>query len=606
MAASLALPWNTGESALHEVLRVPNQDNPTAGMLTAQASYLLQRAPLLALGTLDAEARPWTTIWGGEAGFSEPLGGSFIGTTTLVDGKFDPVVQALKAKGDGNGDGEVLRPHGGKMAGLTIDLITRKRVKIAGTVVAGVVREVEREDGADGDKAQRQDQIQLVTKIEQSLGNCPKYLNQYTITPAPVTSELVSQGPGLTDAAKDLINKADMFFLSTSTDVDMDTNHRGGAPGFVRIVSSTQIAYPEYSGNRLYQSLGNLRLNPAIGLTFPDYETGNVLYTTGKASILVGTDAARLLPGSNLAVLITFDEVRFVAQGLPFRGARKDGYESPYNPAVRRLATEGNIKTSLVSVPTSRVARLVKKTLITPSLARFTFAVPGGIQYQPGQWIALDFKADLDIGYSHMRNDDPRSLNDDFVRTFTISSAPSTEGKDSEFDITIRAVGPVTRFLFQQNERAGIEIPILGIGGSFRVAQASEEGVTPFVAGGVGITPLLGQLGGLDVSVERFKLMWTVRAADIDFVVETLRWHGDGLAACTEVFFTGEWVRDADKEKVKELKALGVRVERRRMQKTDVEAVGARVWYVCAGKQLTKAVAGWVGGSEVVSEGFDY
>jgi ferredoxin-NADP reductase len=481
-------------------------------------------------------------------------------------------------------------------------------------LVRGVEREGEgegEEHGTNGDKARRQDQIQLVTKIEQSLGNCPKYLNQYTITPAAVTSELVSQGPELTDAAKELISKADMFFLSTSTDIDMDTNHRGGPPGFVRIVSSTQIVYPEYSGNRLYQSLGNLRLNPAIGLTFPDYETGNVLYTTGKASILVGADAARLLPGSNLAVLITLDEVRFVGQGLPFRGAKKDEcYESPYNPAVRRLATEGNVKTSLVAPTKSRVARLTKKTLITPSLARFTFTVDGGIQYQPGQWIALDFKSDLDIGYSHMRNDDPRSLNDDFVRTFTISSVPSSEGKDSEFDMTIRSVGPVTRFLFQQNERAGIEVPILGVGGSFNVAQASE-GVTPFVAGGVGITPLLGQLGRLEVSAERFRLLWTVRAADVGLVVETLGRHGR-LVACTDVFLTGELVQGADREKVEELKAQGVRVERRRIEKRDVEAVGvgvgvsAEVWYVCAGKQLTKAVAGWVGGREVVSEGFDY
>jgi hypothetical protein len=80
---------------MHQLLRVPPQDNPTSAMLTPQASFMLQRAPLLAFGTLDSQSRPWTTLWGGEPGFSEPLGGGFIGTRTLVDGKHDPVVQAL-------------------------------------------------------------------------------------------------------------------------------------------------------------------------------------------------------------------------------------------------------------------------------------------------------------------------------------------------------------------------------------------------------------------------------------------------------------------------------------------------------------------------------
>ena len=55
----------------------------------------------------------------------------------------------------------------------------------------------------------------------------------------------------------------------------MDTNHRGGPPGFVRCLSGedgyTKFVYPEYSGNRLYQSLGNLMLEPKSGFFFPDF-----------------------------------------------------------------------------------------------------------------------------------------------------------------------------------------------------------------------------------------------------------------------------------------------------------------------------------------------
>ncbi|OWY42759.1 hypothetical protein AALT_g275 [Alternaria alternata] len=458
MAFSIGMPWNEGEEKMHHLLRVPPQDNPTSAMLTPQASFMFQRAPLLAFGTLDAQSRPWATLWGGEPGFSEQLGGGFIGTRTLVDGTNDPVVQALIS---GNQKGEMTQAKdGGKLvAGLAIDLMTRKRVKTAGRMIAGAIRDIDVE--IEGEADRKQEQIQLVTKIEQSLGNCPKYLNQYEIRPALVNARLVSQSSSLSKEGEELVARSDMFFLSTTTEDDMDVNHRGGPAGFVRMINSSTLVYPEYSGNRLYQSLGNLMLNPKIGIVFPDYGTGDVLYLTGTTEILAGADAAVLLPGSNLAVKITISECRFVANGLPFRGSKKT--PSPYNPLVRTLASEGNIRGTLSVSHT--MASLTKKEVLTPSIARFTFTVRDGITYQPGQWIALDFSKELDIGYEHMRDDDPGSLNDDFVRTFTISSMPNKDhGKESEFEMTIRNVGTVTRFLFQQNERAGLEIGALGVG----------------------------------------------------------------------------------------------------------------------------------------------
>jgi hypothetical protein len=77
-----------------------------------------------------------------------------------------------------------------------------------------------------------------------------------------------------------------------------------------------------------------------------------------------------------------------------------------------------------------------------------------------------------------MRDEDPKSLNVDFVRTFTISSSPTSSiGRETQFAITIRKVGPVTKHLFQQNERAGFEVPILGIGGDFKIVK-NEHSIT--------------------------------------------------------------------------------------------------------------------------------
>ncbi|CAG5142126.1 uncharacterized protein ALTATR162_LOCUS1080 [Alternaria atra] len=600
MAFSMGMPWNEGEEKMHRLLRVPPQDNPTSAMLTPQATFMFQRAPLLAFGTLDAQSRPWTTLWGGTPGFSEPLGGGFIGTRTLVDDKNDPVVQALV--GDGEKGEMTQAKDGGKLvAGLAIDLMTRKRVKVAGRMIAGTSTNVNVE--VEGEEDRTQQQIQLVTKIEQSLGNCPKYLNQYEIYPALVTAKLVSQSSALSEEGKTLIAKADMFFLSTTTEDDMDVNHRGGPAGFVRMIDSNSLVYPEYSGNRLYQSLGNLQLNPRVGITFPGYDTGDVLYLTGTTDILAGADAAALLPGSNLAVKITISECRFVTNGLPFRGVKKT--PSPYNPLVRTLASEGNIRSALSVSRT--IASLTKKEVLTPSIARFTFSVKDGITYRPGQWIALDFSAELDIGYEHMRDDDPESLNDDFVRTFTISSTPNKDGgKEKEFAITIRKVGTVTRFLFQQNERAGLEIGVLGVGGEFKVERAGE-GKAVFVAGGVGVTPLFGQAGGLDLEAGGFKLLWAIRKEDVGLVRDTFRRY-PGLGGCTTVFLTGGESDGVDGKLANmrdEVKAEAKVIERR-MVKSDVQGMQADTWYVCAGKGMRKEITGWLEGQKIVFEDFDY
>lgn len=611
---------------MHKLMHIPPQDNPTSAMLTPQASFMLQRAPLLAIGTLDDASRPWTTLWGGNPGFSEPIGGGFVGTRTLVDEEFDPVVRALVGGGT---KGEMLQPKdGGKMvSGLAIDLVTRKRVKIAGKMAAGTLREVDIESEGDialpSDVPSKQTQIQLVTKIEESLGNCPKYLNQYELKPALVTPKLLNEGPTLSPEARALIDKSDMFFLSSTSPTSMDTNHRGGPPGFVRTISPTCIIYPEYSGNRLYQSLGNLQLNPLIGVTFPDYETGDVLYTTGTAEILIGAAAAQLMPGTNLAVKIHLTHTLHVHRGLPFRGTLVLDGRSPYNPLLRTLASEGNVK-AIPGTSTPKTAVLVDKTVLAPSVARFTFKVDDGIEYNPGQWVALGFKDELDIGYSHMRNDDPRSLNDDFVRTFTISSTPSrfihdgdgngdgdatkANTKDTHFAITIRRIGPATSLLFAQNPRAGFSLPVLGVGGDFNIVQPptppTTQDLTTFIAAGVGITPLLGQLASLDVSPARFVLFWTVRREDVGLVADTLERY-PGLGPVTRVFVTGGG-DSSSSEDLEGVKAKAAEVYERRLGKEDLESVSAKKWFLCAGREVRKVVLGWAGEREVVFEGFDY
>lgn len=92
--------------------------------------------------------------------------------------------------------------------------------------------------------------LQAAVLITESIGNCPKYLNKKAVTRrSPRGARLVGEGLPLTDEALALVARADMFFLSTTTGDTMDTNHRGGVPGFVRVVRNdadgVTLAYPE-------------------------------------------------------------------------------------------------------------------------------------------------------------------------------------------------------------------------------------------------------------------------------------------------------------------------------------------------------------------------
>jgi ferredoxin-NADP reductase len=414
----------------------------------------------------------------------------------------------------------------------------------------------------------------------------------------------VSSETPLPQEALELISKSDLFFISSSNHAtDMDTNHRGGPPGFVRVLENDKdgcsIVYPEYSGNRLYQTLGNLRATPQAGLAFPDFETGDILYVTGRTEILSGKAASNLIAHTNLAVKISIDSARYVADGLSFRG--HPGEYSPYNPPVRYLSKEkqGTVKDSDDQI----MVKMIDKEIITPTIARFRFHIVDpkkAGQWKPGQHVALSFADELDIGYSHMRDDDPQSINDDFLRTFTISSSePEALSRYDQFEITIRKVGVVTDFLFKSNLRAGLEFRLRGFGGEFYVEQGEGETIA-FVAAGVGITPLLAQC--TDINLKHLNLYWTVRSDDLALVNHVFD-KVPGLAERTHLFITGKF--DESSADVKKMPSV-LHIQKRRMTKEDISKDEATKWYLCTGIAFRNSMTTWLEGKTTMYEDFNY
>jgi hypothetical protein len=119
-----------------------------------------------------------------------------------------------------------------------------------------------------------------------------------------------STGPTIGDAQAAFIGRRDMFFIaSADADGSPQCSYKGGDPGFVRVVDETTIAFPVYDGNGMFLTVGNVDVNPRVGLLFIDFETGSRLRLNGDASVDADDPLLAEYPGAKLVVRITSREV---------------------------------------------------------------------------------------------------------------------------------------------------------------------------------------------------------------------------------------------------------------------------------------------------------
>jgi uncharacterized protein len=90
-----------------------------------------------------------------------------------------------------------------------------------------------------------------------------------------------------TDDDKTFIETALYFFLATADAAGRpDCSFKGGTPGFVRVTGPSELAFPDYDGNGMFKSLGNLLVNPQIGMLFIDmHERPRRLRVNGTATV---------------------------------------------------------------------------------------------------------------------------------------------------------------------------------------------------------------------------------------------------------------------------------------------------------------------------------
>ncbi|MBB2503773.1 pyridoxamine 5'-phosphate oxidase family protein [Amycolatopsis echigonensis] len=284
MSPTIQQAFHSGELAVQreagverQAARLSRMAEP-AGISPGMAGFLAERTFLVVTGR-DAAGRLWTSPVVGPPGFLETRS-----ATTLAIHRTLPEGDPLHAL-----------PAGQQLGMTSVEFAARRRVRINGSL-----------SSAEKDR--------LVVDIEQAYGNCPQYIQQRVLSeevkPAPV-----QERTGLSPGDTELIREADTFFLGTiNPGHGADASHRGGAAGFVR-VEGNALWWPDYPGNNLFNSLGNLAANPEAALLFFDFATGRILQVSGTAAIEWG-EAGRSGDDGCTGRIVRF-EVQHVVSGRP-------------------------------------------------------------------------------------------------------------------------------------------------------------------------------------------------------------------------------------------------------------------------------------------------
>ncbi|KAL4880766.1 hypothetical protein BJY04DRAFT_228157 [Aspergillus karnatakaensis] len=518
MPSSGVQGWHPGETAIQTALgfapsiasRYRNIENQ---MREQHRIFHTSNLPFIPLTVIDKKGRPWASIAAGKSG---EIG--------FVDG---PDLRTLRVRGRWwLGDPGVDAVKGGLTAGLGIEFSTRRRNKFA-----GFIRNLHVQDDGVTEKGV---DYTLEIEVNEAVGNCPKYINVRQLDPYPHTTPQIAYQvhnmpptSRLPDPIISIIKAADTVFIATlsqSTSTTSTTfpahagmNARGGLPGFIRVSPSDghTIILPDYSGNRFMSSLGNIETNPVAGFTVIDFETGDVLYLTGSAKNLIGPAATAILTRHASITVLTVTGYTLVRNALPVRTrpGSKVG-RSPYSPKVKYLVEETGGQSGAGS---THRAFLDSGVQLSDDLALFRFSVISNpnapkLKIKPGQAIVLDFMDWLGPpAYQHMADSKPESVNDDRVRTWTVSSAHETSDVDvSWLELTMREMkgGAVTGALFDilrgQPEKGvgervtldrSVGADVVGVTGDFFLEE--NEINTLWVAGGIGVTPFLAMFAAL-------------------------------------------------------------------------------------------------------------
>ncbi|MFG1399882.1 pyridoxamine 5'-phosphate oxidase family protein [Roseixanthobacter pseudopolyaromaticivorans] len=474
-------PYHDAEKRLHALTGKTDLANMlgkrVVNEVTQEAAALLPSLSFLVCSTIDAEGWPWASLLCGEPGFI-----AFDQRTLTI---------ALMPNGSERLVGNLSRiPDIGL---LGIDLERRRRYRINGRAIV--------QEGL------------LHVAIEQCYRNCPQYINgragQYVqgLAEKVVRSKTFEK---LCGRAREIVAATDTFFIATHGSgfsggdhrLGADVSHRGGNPGFVAVdAEGGQISIPDYTGNYMFNTLGNLTAYPSCGLLFIDFSSGESVQIAGSASVDWDVHRALTLPGAQRFLDIKVRQVTLNSDAVPMAWGDVDPASD-----LRRFRVSGAIgfETAPDTGPYERVGgfrRVVVRAIVDESDTMKSFhlrPVDGALDpFEPGQHIQVK-----------IRN---REIGREIVRSYSLSNF---RNRPDEYRICVRRAGhdmTSGSHVLHTTITEGAELLIAPPGGKFVLDQAHERPVA-MVSIGVGITPMMAMLEAI-IASQAGRDVWFIHGA---------------------------------------------------------------------------------------------
>jgi predicted pyridoxine 5'-phosphate oxidase superfamily flavin-nucleotide-binding protein len=288
-------PFHEGERAVQSRAGVREVAERIGGRMVASSMAgvfraLFEELPYVVVAAVGPDGAPHASMLVGRPGFvSSPDDRTLVIDAAVPSG--DPIHEGLTA--------------GAPVGLLGIQLETRRRTRANGVVLE--------RSGA-----------RLVIRVQESFGNCPQYIQSREIL--DVTSRkaptAIDEHAILSKRALEIVARADTTFIaSVSAGRRVDVSHRGGRRGFVRSAleaEHTVLTMPDFSGNNLFMTLGNLAEDPRAGLAIVDFESGALLSLTGTTSLVWDGPELASFAGAERLVRFAVTGGRLLEGAIPF------------------------------------------------------------------------------------------------------------------------------------------------------------------------------------------------------------------------------------------------------------------------------------------------
>jgi predicted pyridoxine 5'-phosphate oxidase superfamily flavin-nucleotide-binding protein len=244
--------------------------------------------PMVILGSVDGHGMVWSSILCRRPGFMRVKDEQTLKINARPD-ESDPLYDNLR--------------DGGELGLLVIDFAARRRLRLNGSVTIE----------PDG----------FSVRTRQVYANCPKYIQARECelqNGISLSSRTARKGSSLGGELQERIGRADTFFIASFHPLGgADASHRGGFPGFVQVVDERTLIWPDYNGNNMFNTLGNITENPECGLLFVDFEQGGTIQLSGTADIIWDKERALLSPGAERIIEFKISRVIETENAIPHR-----------------------------------------------------------------------------------------------------------------------------------------------------------------------------------------------------------------------------------------------------------------------------------------------